>query len=87
MWRAHYSKITGHCIGRRACGWTVPPRAVRYADRANVCLGSISAELVFPRHVRFTPGSDRTADIQERQLRAKTGSDKPYSITSTTSFN
>jgi hypothetical protein len=23
-----------------------------------------------PRHVRFTPGSDRIADIPERQLRA-----------------
>jgi hypothetical protein len=32
--------------------------------------GSISTELGSQRYVRFTPGSDRIADIPERQLRA-----------------
>ena len=35
--------------------------------RAN---STISTELGHLRHVRFTPGSDRTADIPDRQLRA-----------------
>jgi hypothetical protein len=33
--------------------------------------GSIATEMDIPRHVRFTPGSDRIADIPDWQLRAK----------------
>jgi hypothetical protein len=41
----------------------------------------ISTELGCPGHVRFTPGSDRIADITERQVRANNGS-RQFSITS-----
>jgi hypothetical protein len=34
--------------------------------------GSISAKLGWPGHVRYAPGSDRIADIMERQFRART---------------
>ena len=40
--------------------------AKRFLDR----FGSISTELGCPRHVRFTPDSDQTADIPDGQLRA-----------------
>jgi hypothetical protein len=48
--------------------------------------GSIATKMGCPPHVCFSPDSDRTADIQDRQLRAITGlmrRSKPlYSITS-----
>jgi hypothetical protein len=47
--------------------------AVARADHRcqNVRVGSISTELGCPGHVRFTPGSDRIADIPEWRFRAK----------------
>src|SRR5450759_4576424 len=36
--------------------------------------GSISTELGYPRHVRFTPDSDRRTDIAGGPFRAKCGS-------------
>jgi len=46
-------------------------RLLRHAVR--VRQGAISAELGCPRHVRFTPSSDQTADMPDRQLRATSG--------------
>src|SRR5229473_1417662 len=47
-------------------------------DCENQCLkGSISTELGRPRHVRFTPYSNRIADIPDWQLRANSGSGDP----------
>jgi hypothetical protein len=46
-------------------------RLLRYAVR--VRHGTISTELGCPRHVRFTPCSDQTTDMPDRQLRAKIG--------------
>jgi hypothetical protein len=45
-------------------------------DRWHVGLGSIATELGCPRDVRFTPDSDRTADIRDWQLRANNGSEE-----------
>jgi hypothetical protein len=39
----------------------------------NVGFGSISTESELSGHIRFTPSSDHTADIPERQLRARIG--------------
>ena len=36
----------------------------------DVCSGSFSTKLGCPRHVRFTPDSDRTADIAGGSVRA-----------------
>jgi hypothetical protein len=44
--------------------------------------GSFSTELGCPRHVRFTPDSDRTADVVGGPLRARLGHGDNYSITS-----
>jgi len=38
----------------------------------DVGYGAISTELGCPGHVRFTPGSDRSAEIRERQFRPTT---------------
>src|SRR6266849_5874384 len=57
---------------------TRPPQAgqplIRSKQLRPVRVGSFLTELGCPRHVRFTPGSDRGADIPVRQLRAKNGS-------------
>jgi hypothetical protein len=39
----------------------------------DVCLGSISTEIDWPRHVRFTPDSDLAADIAGGPARANFG--------------
>jgi hypothetical protein len=36
----------------------------------DVSVGSIATDVCIPRHVRFTPDSDRTADIAESPVRA-----------------
>jgi hypothetical protein len=57
---------------------TRPPQAgqplIRSKQLRHVRVGSFLTELGCPRHVRFTPGSDRGADIPVRQLRANTRS-------------
>src|SRR5229473_8337028 len=45
--------------------------------RADVRSGSVSTELGRPRHVRFTPYSNRIADIPDWQLRAMNGPGDP----------
>ena len=50
-------------------------------DPAYVADGSFSTKLGCPRHVRFTPDSDRTADIAGGPFRANFGSDRTHSIT------
>jgi hypothetical protein len=49
---------------------------------SNVRVGSIATEMGCPRYVHFSPDSDRRMEIVGGLKRAKTGSDKPYSITS-----
>jgi hypothetical protein len=44
---------------------------------AHVAYGSIATETGLWGDVRFTPGSDRTADIPDRQLRARRGHRRP----------
>jgi hypothetical protein len=61
---------------------TVARRADIQAEDRQVRVGSFSTELSCPRHVRVTPDSDQTADIPDRQLRAKAGSGRTHSITS-----
>src|SRR5260370_24171574 len=63
------------------------PIAVGKILLPNVRDGSISTELGCPRHVRFPPDSDLTADIAGGPVRATTGPIAPrqtghYSITS-----
>ncbi len=62
------------------------PIAVGKILLPNVRDGSISTELGCPRHVRFPPDSDLTADIAGGPVRANSGlmrrSKVTYSITS-----
>jgi hypothetical protein len=49
---------------------------------AHFRLGSFSTKLGHPRHVWFTPDSDRIADIAVGPFRANSGSQPPHSIAS-----
>jgi hypothetical protein len=44
-------------------------------DQVDVSIGSFSTKLGYPRHVRFTPGSDRIADMGGGPVGAKSGSE------------
>jgi hypothetical protein len=53
-------------------------------DEFDFRIGSFSTKLGCPHHVRFTPDSDRGADIQVRQLRSNFGHPRRYSKTTWT---
>src|ERR1019366_10243930 len=57
-------------------------RLLRYTT--NVAVGSISTELRCPGHIRFTPGSDRIADVtkDQRSPRKKSPTQKSSSSSS-----
>src|ERR1700686_151906 len=62
-----FSRVTGQfrCPSLRMCG--LPSTLVSFDTR----LGSNTTELGYPLDVRFTPGSDRTADMAGGTVRAK----------------
>src|SRR5437660_12909454 len=65
------------CITRGRGGWLDLPRGglappILCQLPGALCLGSSASLSRYPRHVRFPPVSDRTADIREPPLRART---------------